>query len=376
MKESYIIWSGVSTSLLIMAILVIPEDRRMVRANWFLAALIFFMSLRLTSRFLFVSGFFQSPSPMTTVGLSSDLLLGPCLYFYVLLLTRSQQPEGWRFLVHWMPSTVGFLFSLWMFLPFQDAGTSFSSVRNAAPKLGFVVWHLPFIVSIVAYSVASLRLLQFHGKHIQEQFSNLSQISLTWLRWLCWILIVASLGLLVQSPEGLTKSVWQSAVYVLFIYYIGYMGIRQPAIFEQHAPVRVERGADPLPQPMRPADAKLPINSQEIWDSLQRVMETEQPYRRSTLNLDRLAELLEVPSYQLSAVINHHGRCSFFELINRLRVESAEKMLLDESCKLNILDIGLESGFNSKSTFYHQFKKSTGTTPSEFRAGRTAISAS
>ena len=52
----------------------------------------------------------------------------------------------------------------------------------------------------------------------------------------------------------------------------------------------------------------------------------------------------------------------------------AKTLLLDESCTLNILDIGLESGFNSKSTFYYQFKKSTGKTPSEFRATREANS--
>jgi len=372
LEESYLIWSGVCTSILIVAVLVSPGERRAVSANWYLAALIFFLCLRLTVRFLFRSGYVLPPSPLTTIGLSSDLLIGPCLYFYVLLLSNSQQPKGWRFLSHWIPGAVGFMVSFWMFLPFQGEATSFPISRSGAPKLGFVVWHLPFIFSLLAYSVASLRLLHYHKKQIREQFSNLSQINLTWLRWLCGILIVASLGLLIQSPEELSKTVWQSAVYVLLIYYVGFMGIRQPAIFQQHLAGRADSGVEPHPRPLRPVDAKLPINSKDVWDSLQLLLETEEPFRRSNINLDRLAELLQVPSYQLSAVINHHGNCSFFDLINGLRVDSAKKMLLDESCTLNILDIGLESGFNSKSTFYHQFKKSTGKTPSEFRAEQKA----
>ncbi len=368
LQESYIIWSGVSASILIMAILISAEDRRAVKANWYLAAFIFFLSLRLSVRFLVRSDYIPVPGPLTTIGLSSELFFGPCLYFYVLSLTKPAQPWGLRFLLHWIPGALGLLLSLWMFISLQSDATSFSSIRNQAPQLNFVVWHLPLIVSILSYSAVSLRLLQRHAVQIREQFSNLNRINLSWLRWLFGILIAASLGLFIQSPEGMSKSVWQSAFYVLLIYYIGFMGIRQPAIFQQRMGGLTQRSVDPPPQPMQSVDAKLPRNSTEIWDSLQSLLETEQPFRRSNLNLARLAEMLAVPPYQLSAVINHHGNCSFFDLINRLRVENAKAMLLDQSCNLNILDIGLESGFNSKSTFYHQFKRSTGKTPSEFRA--------
>ena len=184
-----------------MAILVSPEERRAVRANWYLAALIFFLSLRLIIRFLFRTGYLESSNPLTIIGLSSDLFLGPCLYFYILLLTRARQPKGWRFLGHWIPGTAGILVSLWMFLSLQSDATAFSDYRSQAPKLGFIVWHLPFLVSVLAYSTISLVLLQHHGKQIKERFSNLSQINLTWLRWLCGFLILASIG---------APSIWSS----------------------------------------------------------------------------------------------------------------------------------------------------------------------
>ncbi len=51
-----------------------------------------------------------------------------------------------------------------------------------------------------------------------------------------------------------------------------------------------------------------------------------------------------------------------------MRVEQAKTLLLDpEYENYTITSIGLESGFNSKSTFYTVFKKYSGSTPVEFK---------
>jgi len=52
--------------------------------------------------------------------------------------------------------------------------------------------------------------------------------------------------------------------------------------------------------------------------------------------------------------------------VNRHRIEHA-KRLLRESPDCNVLTIALDSGFNSKSAFHIAFRRSTGTTPSNFR---------
>ena len=52
--------------------------------------------------------------------------------------------------------------------------------------------------------------------------------------------------------------------------------------------------------------------------------------------------------------------------MNRYRIEHA-KRLLRESPDCNVLSVALDSGFNSKSAFHVAFRRSTGTTPSNFR---------
>ena len=70
-----------------------------------------------------------------------------------------------------------------------------------------------------------------------------------------------------------------------------------------------------------------------------------------------------------SKLINTFSDYNFSDYINSLRIEQAKKLLSDDSFdQYTIVAIGLESGFNSKSTFYTAFKKFTSQTPSEFRS--------
>lgn len=53
------------------------------------------------------------------------------------------------------------------------------------------------------------------------------------------------------------------------------------------------------------------------------------------------------------------------EYLNSLRIDGAKKLL--EDSQRNVLQVALESGFESLSTFYTQFRKATGLSPREYR---------
>ena len=91
-------------------------------------------------------------------------------------------------------------------------------------------------------------------------------------------------------------------------------------------------------------------------------------YLRPTISLSSVAEEFGMSSNYISQLFGKHSEIGFNEYINVLRVEEAKKMLRNKAFRnYTTVAIGLESGFNSKSTFFSVFKKHTGITPSKFK---------
>jgi AraC-like DNA-binding protein len=108
---------------------------------------------------------------------------------------------------------------------------------------------------------------------------------------------------------------------------------------------------------------------EEILNKLQKLMEEEELYTDSEITLEELAMKLNANSRYLSQAINEVYQKNFFNYINDLRIAKAKKMLNgDQHDKLSIEGIAKVVGFQSKSSFYTAFKKTTGITPTEYKA--------
>lgn len=88
-------------------------------------------------------------------------------------------------------------------------------------------------------------------------------------------------------------------------------------------------------------------------------------YKDSTLTLRKLANELNLSQHHLSQIINENTEGNYYELINGYRIKEAKTLL--SHTELSVIDVAYESGFNSKSAFYSEFKKQTGMTPGKFR---------
>ncbi len=114
------------------------------------------------------------------------------------------------------------------------------------------------------------------------------------------------------------------------------------------------------------------IDSEQLADYAKRFTEyldRDKPYLDSKLTLQAAAKALEMPARHLSYIINEKFDQNFSELINGYRVQAACDILTAPGNNYkSVLDIGLEAGFSSKSTFNRVFKQVTGQTPSQYRS--------
>jgi len=88
-------------------------------------------------------------------------------------------------------------------------------------------------------------------------------------------------------------------------------------------------------------------------------------YKDSTLSLKKLASELNVSTHHLSQIINEKSEGNYFDLVNSYRIDGAKKLIRETD--FSMIDIAYEVGFNSKSTFYTEFKRRTDKTPSQYK---------
>ena len=107
---------------------------------------------------------------------------------------------------------------------------------------------------------------------------------------------------------------------------------------------------------------------QAYKERLEEVMMSQQAYLQPNLTLPVLAKSVDCSVNHLSQVINAGFNVSFFDYVNRHRVDHARALLSEvDGSSGAILKIAFSVGFNSNSAFYAAFKKHVGMTPAQYR---------
>jgi AraC-like DNA-binding protein len=104
------------------------------------------------------------------------------------------------------------------------------------------------------------------------------------------------------------------------------------------------------------------------FQKLELLCKEQHIYTDSTLNREKVAEKLGISAGYVSQIVNTITEDNFANYINQYRVEAVKEMISNSEYEnYNLLTMGLESGFTSKTTFYKAFKKVTGQTPNEYK---------
>lgn len=89
-------------------------------------------------------------------------------------------------------------------------------------------------------------------------------------------------------------------------------------------------------------------------------------FREAGLSLERLSERLDWTVSRTGSAVRASGAQHFNDYLNRWRVEAVKQALKDQP-DTALLELALDAGFGSKSSFNDAFKRHVGQTPSEYR---------
>lgn len=295
-----------------------------------------------------------------------------CLYLYVVAITRANFSLRTKDALHLLNLVV--VVGLVMFGGLDSDRLRFLANMHTENSIQLTnyLWHyLKFLPVIYAFA-AALQIYRYK-QQLKEFYSNLSLQGPYWLmlltlgfafNWL-WSLIVhllgQTVGINVADSFGIVDNyltfLLVNALFVYSLLYAHQLLETQDKPKEKEAIAVTEISPDAIAR-------------------IRNTMEKHQLYLKQNLNIEDFAKQVGIHYREVSSIINKHFDTNFFEFVNEYRVNKAKAMLLDPACtEMTILDILLESGFNSKSAFHRFFKRYTGMSAAEFRKQNTAPSA-
>ena len=105
-----------------------------------------------------------------------------------------------------------------------------------------------------------------------------------------------------------------------------------------------------------------------MWkEKLERLMEDKKPYKNPNLKLGELADQMGMSLHNLSYLFNSYLNCKYNDYINNYRVEEFKRLVdQNEYGKYTLETMSEQCGFNSKTSFFRNFKRVEGITPNEY----------
>ncbi len=215
-----------------------------------------------------------------------------------------------------------------------------------------------------------LKKIKVYNRNLFEFQSTIHYKYLNWLKWVCVIIIVNELYymlyyLLTDDFELNDQPyIIYAIIELVLIFYLGIGALLQVNLkIETPAHNNNILKADNNDGSVDDAFSETHL----VFIEIESFMKTKQPFLNPDLNLKSLSQVMDISERQISNAINKNSEQNFYSYINQYRVEAVKNMLANnKQATYSIVGIGEAAGFNSKSSFYTNFKKVTGISPSQY----------
>lgn len=294
---------------------------------------------------------------------SAFLLFNPAFYIYVRSLTDETFKLKYIHLLHLLPFVSCKIVAYIIQEPYT-LKHFFESDSTLWFRFSFSIMS---VISWIAYNTASALKVVKHRNELKNEFSTLeSDMKLGWLLFVVVIynvycgvaIILGVISVLKNLIINVTPAYIFSAM-LFFVYVFSFYGLIQKSVFI--------KGSDVDKEAKYKRSLLTKRQKEIIRNKILEHFKLNRPYLDPEFNMSMLSESLNIPKYQLTEVLNVEIGKNFFQFVNDYRIEEAKKQLANKNNLYSIEAIGYESGFNSKSSFFTVFKKTTGYTPNEYK---------
>lgn len=372
---SVIIVVFIFQGVFLLSSILIPKKRRAREENMYMSfmiiALLWYLFEFLAVRNTFDFGF----TLFYGTRYGSWLLFGPLAYFYFCAITK----VGWKLrksdLLHFLPF---FIFVLLIPVTFGEVLNSrqvdygMLSVFDHREK---IITPLQYVYSFVFilqfahltfYIYKNTQLLKNYTTSLRNEFSNITG-NIKWLKLFNGSFLIIVLAAAIFLYLLLVTDIYRRHLDYIYVLPMG-------SLFYIVSYYLINANWEPAIKEPVPKYAKSSFDSgniSEYIEKLNQLMGIEKVYLDKELRLTDLAEKMGLTAHHLSQLLNQHFSLSFFDFVNKYRIDEAKEMIKNNP-EYTLLQVAFDSGFNNKTSFVNAFKKFESTTPSSYRGKEIA----
>lgn len=225
-------------------------------------------------------------------------------------------------------------------------------------------------VLLAVLPVLWVGLLGFHIRKYSEwcenNYSSMEHINVQWIwRYITMYIMLGGCYIYMSfsyTPAHAFTQQW------LLLFMLGYS--TEQILFRQDPWVIIRRAKALPPEPEEPEepeeDTSTPqLSNEEYCTMLEEWLNAEKPYLDAEFRLMDLRHVLPLNRTYLSQLINNEYGCSFYQWVNRLRIEEA-KHLMSEHPDMTMEEVAEQCGFSSSRSFHRAFSREVEMTPKEW----------
>lgn len=324
----------------------------------YLGLMFIILGISVFFRFLEASQLILNVPHLIEVDFPFCFLVPPLYLFYVNAYVLNQQPTKKSRLLHALPTLVVFLFLLPVF-SMNTHEKMYYIVTESASSFSwrYQILNTAFFISSVSYFVYGL----FITRKNNEAIAHADKTKIKWVRIFSFTgVLIQLVALLFIFVDG-NKKFNYHPILLVFVLLILVVWALQFSNF-----------LNPISEKIKGKEEKYKHSTlteetvKSKADFILKNVTDKKLFLNKNLSLRELSTELQLTPHLISEVINREFGASVNDFINGLRVEYSKILLIEKYKILKIESIAEESGFNSKATFYANFKKITGVSPLEF----------